>query len=123
MRNLFIALLVLTPFSTAYAWNNTGHKVVADIAWEQLTPERRKEIVDILRRHPRFDEDFAKRMPADAEEDRWIFQQAAIWPDIARGLKDEDLAKYNRPTWHYVNVPVFIGAERAIKANRAMDYP
>jgi hypothetical protein len=114
------ALLSITP---AHAWNNTGHKVVADIAWEQLTPERRKEIVDVLRRHPRFDEDFAKKMPSDVDEDRWIFQQAAIWPDIARGFKDDDLAKYNRPSWHYVNVPVFIGMAREIKANRSMDYP
>jgi hypothetical protein len=118
------SLLLLLIFATpAHAWNALGHRVVADIAWEQLTPERRKEIVDILRRHPRFDDDFAKEMPRDVEEDRWIFQQAAVWPDIARGFKGEDLKRYNHPTWHYVNVPVFVGAERQIAANCSMEYP
>jgi hypothetical protein len=44
------------------------------------------------RRHPRFDADFAGKMTDDvlkadkATQDRWIFQHAAYWPDIARGL-------------------------------------
>src|SRR5687768_11252541 len=121
---LALSLLILTAsLSPAHAWNALGHRVVADIAWEQLTPERRKEIVDILRRHPRFDEDFAKEMPSDVDEDRWIFQQAAVWPDIARRFKGEDLKTYNHPTWHYVNLPVFLGPERPISANCSMEYP
>jgi hypothetical protein len=120
---LIISALVLPAVSPVHAWNALGHRVVADIAWAQLTPERRKEIVDVLRRHPRFDEDFAKEMPSDVDEDRWIFQQAAVWPDIARGFKGEDLKTYNHPTWHYVNLPVFVGSDRPISANQSMDYP
>jgi hypothetical protein len=120
---LIISALVLPAVSPAHAWNALGHRVVADIAWEQLSPKRQKEIVDILRRHPRFDEDFAKEMPSDVDEDRWIFQQAAVWPDIARGFKGEDLRLYNHPTWHYVNIPVFIGPDRAISVNRSMEFP
>ena len=29
----------------------------------------------------------------------------------------------DHPTWHYVNIPVFIGPERAISVNRSMEYP
>jgi hypothetical protein len=48
-----------------------------------LTPEKRTEFVAVLRRHPRFDLDFAQQLPSDAEEERWIFWQAAVWPDLA----------------------------------------
>ena len=92
---LVVCSLELLTCSKAGAWNALGHKVVADIAWEQLTPERRRRSSQTLRRHPRFDEDFAKGMPADVDEDRWIFQHAAIWPDIARGFKGEDRQTYN----------------------------
>jgi hypothetical protein len=98
----------------AHAWNALGHKTVCEIAWRQLDTENRQEIVDTLRRHPRFDDDFAKKMPADvdgadkATQDRWIFQQAGVWPDLARGLKGEARKQFDRPSWHYVNVPIYL---------------
>ena len=121
---LLTLLAILSVAAPAQAFNALGHKVIADVAWQELTPETRKQIVDTLRRHPRFDEDFAKEMPAEAEEDRWIFQQAAIWPDIARGFKGEDLDRFNRPTWHYINVPLFPEGERPLfNINQSREYP
>ena len=61
----------------AHALNALGHKVIAEIAWEELTPERRNEIIAVLCCHPRLDQDFAYQLPSDAEEDRWVFWQAA----------------------------------------------
>jgi len=120
---LLLFLLVLAP-SPARAWNALGHKVIADIAWAELDGTSRKEIVATLRRHPRFDQDFAKQLTSDAEEDRWIFQQAAVSPDLARGFKGEDRSIYDHPTWHYVNFPLFIGWERPLLGvNLSMDYP
>lgn len=103
---LTIAVLLLFA-SPVQAWNALGHKVIVDIAWQQLDEPTRIEIVRTLRRHPRFDDDFAKKMPADLDEGRWIFQQAAVWPDLARGKKG-----FDQPTWHYVNHPHFIGETR-----------
>jgi hypothetical protein len=51
-------MLLLVIVSPAAAWNSLGHKVVAEIAWQQLDPATRQAIVDTLRRHPRFDTDF-----------------------------------------------------------------
>jgi S1/P1 Nuclease len=109
------ALLVsVTLAFPAHAWNALGHKVVAEIAWQELSPEQRQEIVDTLRRHPRFAEDFQQQMPAEVEradkavQDHWVFQHAATWPDIARGLQGEARRKYDRPTWHYVNFPILL---------------
>jgi hypothetical protein len=92
-------LLLLLFVSPAHAWNALGHKVIADIAWQQLDDDQQQEIVRTLRRHPRFDEDFAKQ--GDISDDRWVFQQAAVWPDIARGK-----AGFDQPTWHYVNIAI-----------------
>src|SRR5262245_17526174 len=102
MKRVLIAVLLITAvISPAYAWNSLGHKAVAEIAWRQLDAPTRQNIVDTLRRHPRFDSDFVARMDDDAiksdkaTQDHWIFQQAATWPDIIRKNKT-----YDRPEWH-----------------------
>jgi len=124
MRAILSLLVLLASPATAYAWNALGHKVVADIAWQRIDPATREKIVATLRRHPRFDEDFAKRMPDGVDDDRWIFQHAATWPDLARGLKGEDRRTYDRPTWHYVNFPLFVGGERPLLGvNLSTEYP
>jgi hypothetical protein len=106
--------------SQAAAWNALGHKIVAEIAWRQLPPQQRTQIADVLRRHPRFDVDFAGKMEdavlkGDKElQDHWIFQHAATWPDIIRKNKEFDI-----PIWHYVDFPLFLeDSDRAAFANR-----
>ena len=87
---LAVFFVVAISADQVFAWNALGHKVVAEIAWRQLSPDQRKSIVEILRRHPRFDKDFAGKMDDNALtgdksiEDHWIFLQAATWPDIIR---------------------------------------
>jgi hypothetical protein len=119
-----IATLAILLASPALAWNALGHRVVAEIAWQQIDPETRQEVVDTLKRHPRFGEDFIARMPADVangdqeRQDRWIFWQAAVWPDVARG------GPFDRPTWHYINFPTFIDGKRVpVGAQLETKYP
>ncbi len=106
--SLLIAVTLAQVASTARGWNGLGHKVVAEIAWQQLDAPTRQSIVDTLKHHPRFAEDFLAKMPRDvatadqAKQDRWIFWQAACWPDIARG------GPYDRPWWHYIDVPIYL---------------
>jgi hypothetical protein len=113
MIRVLFAAAVLFPVQ-AFAWNALGHKVVADIAWQTLDEAQRAKITDVLRRHPRYDEDFAQKMPANADEGRWAFQQAGCWPDIIRGRKS-----YDNPTWHYLDYAIFIGPDRPIEFNQA----
>ncbi len=107
-RTAAALLLAVSLASQALAWNSLGHKVVAEIAWQQIDAPTRQSIVDTLKHHPRFAEDFISKMPRDvatgdqAKQDRWIFWQAACWPDIARG------GPYDRPWWHFINVPVYV---------------
>lgn len=85
---MHVAISVTLVFNAVpdFAWNALGHKVVAEIAWRQLDPATRQSIVETLRRHPRYDADFAANMTDDvlrgdkAAEDQWIFQHAATWP-------------------------------------------
>ena len=94
---ILLALVLLGP--SAHAWNALDHKLVRKIAWDTLDETTRSNIVAALRRHPRFDDDFVKRM-ADVSDEQ-VFLHTGTWPDIARGIAGPDRAKYNYGTWHY----------------------
>lgn len=105
-------LIVLGPATPALGWNNTGHRLVALVAWEQLPQTSRDKVVQTLRSHPRFSEDFV--LPPDVAgaegvtQDRWRFAHAATWPDQARGLKGAERKAYHHGSWHWINVPFFL---------------
>ena len=110
-------LLLASP---AFAWNALGHKVVCKIAWDSIDSETQDEIVAAIRRHPRYDQDFAKDLPA-TDNAELIFLHAGTWPDIARGIRGPDREKFDHPIWHYVNFPVTIGEYPAPKTNTSTD--
>lgn len=95
--------------STAHAWDATGHRLSAYLTWDILPQEIRTELQRLLEQHPRYQEDFLEQMPAnvvvasDAEKARWALGQAAIWPDMARGLSGDELIRYNRSHWHWID--------------------
>jgi hypothetical protein len=76
-------LAVFVTPSSAQAWNDKGHMVVAYIAYSKLTPAVRARADDLLRRSPYYGE-WERSIPAvssDAEKRLWIFMRAATWPD------------------------------------------
>lgn len=101
------------------AWNHVGHKAIAGLAWERLTPAAREGVGRLLRAHP----DFERLSAGAAERDRvrLAFINAAYWPDTIRGdprfYTDTDpnakptltLPGFpdmkRRTNWHYINVP------------------
>jgi len=118
MRTLtiFLCCFFVVP-SSARAWNATGHKMTAEIAFNQLDANQQRELVAVLRSHPRFVEDFASNMPreirrgSDREQGLWIFQRASIWPDIVPNRGESARDEYHRGTWHYINLPNFLTPE------------
>lgn len=114
LQLLVLLAVVLGTTAKTYAWNATGHHVVAYIAYLQLTEAERNKVVGMIRNHERFDEDFKKRMPPDITSadqetrDLWVFLQASVWPDIARGIPKNVRDKFHRPTWHYINQPLYL---------------
>jgi len=109
---LFSCALVFA--SNAFAWNGTGHEVVADIAWDNLTPEVKAKVTALLQQHP----DYARALmkpttPAGDERDREAFMVAATWPDLIRSPsfgKSHLLAHSN---WHYIDIPYVVGDVKA----------
>jgi len=95
----------------AQAWNATGHRVVAAIAYDRLTPQARAQVDALLQKHP----DFA------ALSGREAFLAASVWPDRIKGDGRfyDDTRPDAQPTtllagfpsmarhtnWHYIDIP------------------
>jgi hypothetical protein len=109
--------------SPAAAWNGTGHRIVAAIAYEKLTPKVRARVDDLMREHPDYAAVFTKDAPADpVARARAAFLMAANWPDMIRAgdarFYDEtrkdavptpllpgfpDMARH--AGWHFIDIP------------------
>ncbi len=85
LKYIFIAVLMLLAVN-AKAWFDAGHMVVAQIAYNQLDNEERKEVDRLI------------ALLADADPDYTNFVQAATWMD---GIKGTALYYFN--TQHYIN--------------------
>lgn len=112
-RFLTLVLTFALPFASLplRAWNATGHRIVAAIAYDRLNPKAKARVDELLKQHP----DFAT-LPS-----REAFLTAAVWPDNIRGDKRfyDDMAERPTPTpvlpgfpdmarhmnWHYIDVP------------------
>lgn len=98
----FFFSLTINPIS-GISWNSTGHRVIAAIAWDNLTPAAKKTIMSILKKAPE-DSDLMDMYDKDSEHaDKYYFMNAAYWPDVVRD-RDEEVRykKYHKGPWHYV---------------------
>lgn len=122
-RALALALLLALGWARpSAAWTKAGHMEIAAFAYDALPAATRAELVALLRKHPRFQQDFVPSLPAklsSEQEARWIFLWAAVWPDLARGQPE-----FDRSNWHYVNLPLTLqgGAVASCREARAQ-YP
>ncbi len=95
-----IHIFLLVPMlgivvKTADGWSESGHHLIALLAFDELTPSEQRSLLAILAAHPRYSEDFTPPEKV-RNADRFRVGTAGYWPDIARGQP-----LYNRPTWHY----------------------
>jgi hypothetical protein len=110
MKKFFVLTLALSFFislsinpTSAISWNSTGHRVIAAIAWDNLTPTAKKNIMAILKKAPK-DSDLVEFYDEKSEHpDKYYFMNAAYWPDVVRD-RDEQARynKYHKGPWHYV---------------------
>lgn len=73
---------------SAMAWNHTGHLVIAQIAYDHLTPEAKKHV---------------DQLSATATPDHGLvpaFVASAVWMD---NIKAEGVQLFNQ--WHYIDYP------------------
>jgi len=102
MRAWYFIAFLLFP-TIVSAWDNTGHEVVAGIAWDNMQPAVRVKAIALLQGAT--DDDCLKALfPTDsrprAEREREFFIRAATWPDIIRDGDCEDLS---HPNWHFAD--------------------
>jgi hypothetical protein len=113
----------------ARAWHQRGHMLTALVAYDRLPEARRAELLAILRAHPRYQADFESAMPDgldQEDQDRWVFAQASIWPDLVRkrngdgSIPADPLKKtsYHRANWHFINFPFVLVATNTSAAAR-----
>jgi hypothetical protein len=114
MRRFLIGSLLLTvPLACLplQAWNATGHRIVAAIAYDHLTPQAKARVDELLKQHP----DFSTLSQRDA------FLAASVWPDTIKGDNRffDDTVVNPQPTpllpgfpsmarhtdWHYIDLP------------------
>jgi hypothetical protein len=103
----FLAPIVaaLIWVNTAAAWNYTGHRTIATIAYDELTPAVRAKVDAILKSHPRYETDLLGEMPQGfPEPQRFAFSMAGYWPDIIRSQGNPMHFTHHKPSWHYINV-------------------
>ena len=80
MRTLMVALVVaLCPLRAAFAWGDTAHQAICEIAFQEVSDTTRTRIKALILQDPQFS----------------TFAEACIWPDHPR----------IRATEHYVNLP------------------
>lgn len=84
LRGGLFTLALLAP-TAAGAWGPQGHRLVAELAWDQLTPQAQARIEPLLQGEP------DPTLPGIAN-----------WADQLRGT-DPDLGRRSA-SWHYVNI-------------------
>lgn len=114
-RTLLIAVVIAVGVSPASAWNEKGHMVAARLAWNALTPAERSWVNAVLARHPHYVEFLAAGRQENVPQEEWVFMRAAVWSDWVRSNHADE---YNKPTWHYVNLPIAPAGSRVDAAAR-----
>jgi hypothetical protein len=114
---LLLSILLFVFAVPAFAWDDSGHKLVAYIAWQQMTPEARERAINILLNAPEDSQINALYpTPPDADfstypigarskeaKERDFFMIVAYWADIVRDRKYEKRSKYHHGAWHYLD--------------------
>jgi len=89
-----VGALIFAALPSARAWDPIGHMLVAQIAYDQLTPAARAGVAAALARFN------AKDTPHDAPYDPIT---VACWMDDIRARQAPEFKQY--AVWHYVNLP------------------
>src|SRR6516162_7550608 len=100
LKTIATAILVLVTPIPAFAWNYTGHRIVASIAYRQLDDQTKQRIAEILKKHPAYADLWVNRPTNGPDKVLNLLWNASVFPDDARS---EPWRRYGRSPAHYVN--------------------
>jgi len=104
---LTLLVVVFLP-EPVWAWNATGHQLVAGIAWDNMSPTARRNAIALLQGAPE-DACLLDLFKDDArplvERQREFFMLASTWPDIVRPHEDDTrpCIRFHQRDWHFIN--------------------
>jgi hypothetical protein len=105
VRSVLVGAAILMLASFTFAWDDVGHRTMAYIAWQQMTPAARESVIKILRSAPEDSDISAYYLGGpEPEETKKLeyFMLMATWADIVRERSLEARnKKYHHSTWHY----------------------
>lgn len=106
VRLSLLSVIALCFTFPAHAWDDTGHKITAYIAWQQMTPAVREQVIKILLAAPEEAQLSTFYLPYRSQSDETkkleFFLTAASWADIVRDRAFETrYKKYHHSNWHY----------------------
>ena len=109
-RKVFLIVSVIATNTLALAFNQPGHQIVSDIAWQESTTATRQAALAILEHLPGKDQLLSGLPPEmDVEgQKRYLFDIASTWPDFVRSGKYQP---YHRSIWHYITHPLLAAGE------------
>ncbi len=107
MQKLFVLIIVLVFCTSVFAWDDTGHKISAEIAWRNLTPAAREKVIAVLLGAPE-DSGILNLLASDsrslAARQEQMFYTASTWADLVRDQRFSGRNKeYHRGNWHYLD--------------------
>lgn len=88
-----LALLLAAAPGSAHAWGEDGHRLIARLAYERLSPSVRAEIDRLIAADAA---DPSPGCPITSVE------SLSTWSDCVRGIR----AYANQSPWHYDNIPI-----------------
>lgn len=91
MRKLLFLLFCFLTCFKVFAWNGDGHRFVAQIAYDNLTPQARRQV------------DKLTGLLGDRYRGRSRFIYISTWADHIRAKGDQ---RFNK--WHYVSLPISV---------------
>lgn len=121
-RAAVLALFVLMAAHPTRAWDETGHKVVAYIAWQHMTPEARAAVAELLSNAPPRSNLLSLRPASGSAAGMLHFIRASYWPDIVRDpTVEERYARYHEPDWHYIDIYWEATSEDAVRIREDLE--
>ncbi|MCG3165306.1 MAG: hypothetical protein POELPBGB_01068 [Bacteroidia bacterium] len=111
-RIILNTLFFILPLSS-FAWGEEGHRMIALIAYDLLTPETKQKVLQDLKHHEFYQTHFVNLMTTSIsstdqeKKNKWLFSHIAQWPDYikhAPGFPNNRKFK----DWHYINEPLYL---------------
>jgi len=94
----FATILFTSAPSVALAWGGPGHRIVARIAWANLTPTARARVASLLANDPYLAICEGKNQPVGTPFEQFVC--IANWADDVRDDRPETR------NWHFVDIPL-----------------